>query len=154
MTLKAIRKINQNLRFKMSNLGKILIIALIVIGAFLFIYSIGIFASYIFSLKKAIKKDKIECCEEQKLQSYEGIVEKIERYEYDEFMNSSFFGLEILTDDSLEENLEYLFPLPEYQELLESLYIDQKVAKGRDKLEMKIQSKEGDTIRILMPCCN
>jgi len=117
------------------------------------LYYLGFGAVYCFSMKKA-NKEAIEVSYlEQTNDIYSGKIKKILRYEYDEYMNQNFFGLDILTNDSTEILISYQYPIKLNENLLEFVEIGQKIKKAKGKDHFELTSKNGISKTFKVPNC-
>ncbi len=124
------------------------IIGIILLGGFL--YYFGFWAVYYFSMKKANKEAMEISCVEQTDQSYNGKIQNVLHYEYDEFMNQNFFGLNIVTNDSIENRISYQFLKESNSNLLEFIEIGQviKKEKGKDYFELTLKNGISKTFKV------
>ena len=121
------------------------IIGIILLGGFL--YYFGFWAVYYFSMKKANKEAMEISCVEQTDQSYNGKIQNVLHYEYDEFMNQNFFGLNIVTNDSIENRISYQFLKESNSNLLEFIEIGQVIKKEKGKDYFELTLKNGSYLR-------
>ncbi|WP_431109404.1 hypothetical protein [Winogradskyella poriferorum] len=101
-------------------------------------------------MKKANKEAMEISCVEQTDQSYNGKIQNVLHYEYDEFMNQNFFGLNIVTNDSIENRISYQFLKESNSNLLEFIEIGQviKKEKGKDYFELTLQNGISKTFKV------
>ncbi len=145
---------------KRQTLYKILKIIALWISIFAFLktayFLLGFLAliAYSQSMGEYNELERIELCELEKKTSYVGHIDKIERYEYNNYMHERVFNLEITTSDSAGERVEYRFDLPDQADLLHQIFIGQKVYKNSGDIDFEIETKDGQRMRFLVPPCN
>jgi hypothetical protein len=89
--------------------------------------------------------------------NYKGVVNRIDRYEYDPTMNEDFFGLNIyIMDDttrSISMDIQYLYSLPDDKELIDFVKLNDSVIKIRSKDYFTIISKVKGKRNFNLPTC-
>ncbi|WP_157358286.1 hypothetical protein [Winogradskyella sp. J14-2] len=101
-------------------------------------------------MKKSNKEAMEISCMEQTNQSYDGKIHKVLRYEYSGYMNQKFFGLDIITADSTDNRISYLFLIESNSDLLELAEIGQAVKKenGNDYFELTLKNGISKTFKV------
>jgi hypothetical protein len=112
----------------MRKSGKVtkFLIGLIVLCLLLYL---GFWAAYYFSMQRVNARAKVTKCLEGQNLSFEGIVTRIDRYEYSNFMNKNYFGLTIKTADTTNRYIDWQFLIEESRVILNVVTVGQKVQK-------------------------
>ncbi len=128
-----------------------IIIGIVLLGALLYYFSF--WTVYYFSMKEANKEAMEVSCAEQNSQSYNGKIKNLLRYEYSEYMNQNFFGLDIVTNNSGEKIISYNFSIESNSNLLEFVESGQEVKKVKGKDYFELISKNGVSKTFKVPDC-
>jgi hypothetical protein len=115
------------------------------------IYVISMPITYYFSIKQAVKDDFREGCEIQKLEHFEGTIQKIDRYEYNDFMNETTFSLTIKVDKPKDTIVKYQFQREFHEEFLKAVRTGDTITKRKNYARFSL----GKNIKTkyLMPDC-
>jgi len=132
---------------------KKLIVGLSIVGLLLASYYGLFWLQYYWALEKSNRETVRAKCEKGVEQGFSGTIDKINRYEYDEFMTKNFFALEIVTSDSLDRHKTYQFNLNEYNGVLDFSKIGQRIEKIRGNDTFTLTSDNGKSKRFTIPDC-
>ncbi len=105
-------------------------------------------------MKKMNEENRILSCNFNRKNSFEGKIDKIDRYEYSEYMNANLFELQILTEMPNEQIIRYQFDLKTNQKLLNEVYVGQKVFKNANEIKFELETTKGTRIKFLIPDCS
>ena len=117
------------------------------------LYYFGFRAVYHSSMKKANEEAKEISCEEQTTESFDGKIENVLLYEYDGYMQKNFFGLDIITTDSIKKHISYQFDKKVNENLLEFVKVDQSIKKELGKSYFELTSNTGELKTFNVPNC-
>lgn len=108
---------------------------------------------YYWATEKSNKETAQFKCKDGIEEEFTGTIDKVNRYEYDDFMNKNFFALQILTTDSVDRFKTYQFNLEEYRDVLEFVNAGQRIEKikGQDTFVLRID--DGQEGRFKIPYC-
>lgn len=134
---------NKTIAFIWKLFGVILLLGII--------YVISIYVAYYFSIKQAVKDDFRENCEIQKLEHFEGTIQKIDRYEYSDFMNETTFSLTIKVDKPKDTIIKYQFQREYHEEFLKAVRTGDTITKRKNDARFSLGKKIKTTY--LMPDC-
>ncbi len=114
----------------------------------------GIWFIYYLSMQQANKEGVIIACNENTQEEYIGQVTDIERFEYDEFMNTRFFSIRIETDDSLKKVINYQYNLPDNKYLSDFIEIGQIALKETGSKTFLLSDHQGNERSFLVAKCD
>ena len=115
------------------------------------IYYVGFQIIYYFAIEKSNREAQEQGCEEEKKGYFIGIAIRIERYEYDDFMNQNFFSIGIKTQDSIYIN--YQFYLKENKDLLTFISIGDSIVKQSNEAKFLVIKKNKPRKTFVTPSC-
>jgi len=104
-------------------------------------------------MEKSNKETVEKKCKDVIADEFFGTIQKIERYEYSDFMNENFFALEITTTDSTNRFRTYQFNLDEYKEVLEFASNGQMIEKLKGQDVFVLTTIEGQKKYFIIPDC-
>jgi len=132
---------------------KKLIVGLLIVGLLPASYYGLFWLQYYWAMEKSNRETVRAKCEEGIEQNFSGTIEKINRYEYSEFMTKNFFALEILTSDSLDRYKTYQFNLKEYNDVLEFSKVGQGIEKIKGTDTFTLTADNGENRTFTIPDC-
>jgi hypothetical protein len=129
----------------------IIIFSIIVICSVLYY---GLFwLRYYLALEKSSEETKLSKCKDGIEEEFSGTIDRVNRYEYSDFMNKNFFALEILTTDSLDKFKTYHFNLKEYRDILDFANVGQRIKKIKGQDTFILNSDRGQERSFTIPDC-
>ena len=134
-------------------MAKRLTIVFSVIVLFVILYYGHFWLQYYLATEKSNKETGKSKCKEGIEEEFSGTIDKVNRYEYDDFMNKNFFALEILTTDSIDGFKTYQFNLKEYRDVLEFANAGQRIEKIKGKDTFLLNSDNGQKRSFTIPDC-
>jgi cbb3-type cytochrome oxidase subunit 3 len=114
----------------------------------------GFWLAYYSSMQGANAKANVSKCSEEQEVTFEGVVSRINRYEYSSHMNKNFFGVVIKTTDSTNNFIYWQFGFPGHQEILTVISPGQRVVKARGSKSFTLFVTKDIKKEFAIPFCN
>ncbi|MEO9507929.1 hypothetical protein [Nonlabens ulvanivorans] len=126
-----------------------------IFGIFLFAgisFVIWIIVSYLMSIREMNHESKMRQCDFEKTEMFVGIISRIDRYEYYDYMNERYFGLEIKVHEPNDTILDYQFEIEYFSDLLKNVKVGDTIIKRANRSIFSI--KNNNEIKYLVPNCD
>ncbi|MBS1507049.1 MAG: hypothetical protein JSS79_10425 [Bacteroidetes bacterium] len=108
---------------------------------------------YYLATEKSNKEAGEAKCKDGIADEFSGTIEKVQRYEYSDFMKKKFFALEIKTTDSSDKFRTYQFNLEEYRDVLEFVATGQEIKKVKGQDTFVLRTNHGQEMNFTIPDC-
>jgi hypothetical protein len=112
---------------------------------------------FYFEMEKSNKESAETQCQNDSDINYKGVVNRIDRFEYNPDMNKNFFGLNIYfmedTTKSISIDIYYQYSMPDDKELVDFVNINDSVVKNRADNFFTVISRTKGKKDFKLPTC-